>query len=124
MEALNLTTLIEFIKRIPSVNPSFASGIYDNGNWWIKFSLDIKHKLAWNVVQELGHVLNYLSLDERLPTLFYPVSAPPYLNGGPEVYLYWIIESTDTSFHPQLATEWLESRLPDPVDDIAEWDSD
>jgi hypothetical protein len=123
MEASNLNALIEFINRIPSVEESIASGVYANGNWWIKFSLDINNKLAWNVIQEFGHLFNYLSLDERLPTLFYPVSAPPYLNGGPKHYLHWIVESTDTSFSPQTAAEWLEGRLPNPVDDIAEWDN-
>jgi len=124
MESFDLSALIEFIGRIPSVNTAVTSGFYDNGNWWVKLSLDINHKLAWHVVQELGHVLNFLSVEERLPTLFYPVSAPPYLNGGPDDYLYWIIESTDPSFTPDTTAEWLKGRLPDPVDDLAEWESD
>jgi hypothetical protein len=33
------------------------------------------------VVQELGHVLNYVSVTEPLPTVFKPVSPPPYMNG-------------------------------------------
>jgi hypothetical protein len=32
-----------------------------------KFAIDIRHPLAWSVVQELAHVLDYLSVDERLP---------------------------------------------------------
>src|SRR5688500_17345460 len=67
-------------------------GQLDGGGWWVKFSLDISHRLTWNVVQELGHVLNYLSLNERLPTVFKPVSPPPYLNGGPAEFLSWVIE--------------------------------
>jgi len=39
-------------------------------------------------------VLNYLSLDERLSTVFMPVSPPPYLNGGVE-FLSWVIECRD-----------------------------
>jgi hypothetical protein len=50
----------------------------------VKFAIDIEHPLAWSVVQELGHVLNYVSLEERLPTVFMPVSPPPYMNGGPD----------------------------------------
>ena len=44
---IDFNTLIEFIKRVPSVNTSIASGAYDNGNWWIKFSLDINHQLSY-----------------------------------------------------------------------------
>ena len=113
--------LIDFIKRIPAVDTPVASGIYENRNWWIKFSIDIKHELAWHVVQELGHILNYLSLNERLPSSFYPVSPPPYMNGGPEEFLSWIIESNNPDFSPSNVKEWLEGRLPNPVDDIAEW---
>jgi hypothetical protein len=87
----------------------------------VKFSLDIDHKLAWNVVQELGNVLNYLSINDRLPTLFMPVSPPPYMNGGPREYLSWVVECRDESFTPEMAAEWLQGRLPQPVEDDSEW---
>jgi hypothetical protein len=87
----------------------------------VKFSLDINHPLAWRVVQELGHVVNYLSLDERLPTTFMPVSPPPYLNGGPEEFLSWVIECRDESFKPGTLQKWLAGRLPAPVEDESEW---
>ena len=96
----------------------------DDGLWWIKFSLDIEHSLAWHVVQELGHVINYLSLNERLPTIFYPVSPPPNMNGGPNEFLSWVIETTDKEFKPGTLAKWLEGRLPRPVDDLAEWSED
>jgi len=89
--------------------------------WWVKFSLDIHHPLAWNVVQEFGHILNYLSLDEQLPTVFKPVSPPPYMNGGPAEFLSWVIECTDKDFKPDTAVQWLEGRLPDPVEDSTLW---
>jgi hypothetical protein len=73
-------------------------------------------------MQELGHILNYLSLDERLPTVFMPVSPPPYLNGGPRDYLRWVIESKDEEFRPATCAEWLEGRLPRPVNDLEQWD--
>lgn len=104
---------------------AIGAGRFDDGNWWIKFSLDIAHPLAWSVVQEFACVLNYLSLDERLPTRFMPVSPPPYLNGCPADFLSWVIESSDPSFAPDTAAEWLEGRLPRPVDDATQWtDSD
>ncbi len=114
--------LIAYLKRVPAIDKNiFGSGHYQNGNWWVKFSVDISHALAWSVVQELGHVLNYLSTNERLPTVFMPVSPPPSLNGGPSEFLSWVIESSDPSFKPDLATEWLEDRLPHPVDDLTQW---
>ena len=67
-----------------------------------------------DAVVSTGHVLNYLSLNERLPTVFKPVSPPPYLNGGPAEFLSWVIECSDDSFTPSRATEWLAGRLPKP----------
>ena len=87
----------------------------------MKFALAIDHPLAWNVVQELAHVLNYVSLDERLPTVFKPVSPPPYLNGGPREFLAWVIECPRGRMGPDDVAEWLEGRLPRPVDDEHEW---
>lgn len=66
-------------------------------------------------------MLNYLSLNERRPTVFKPVSPAPYMNGGPADYLSWVIESEDPSFLPSQATKWLEGRLPRPVDDLTQW---
>lgn len=121
MESSNFDSLISFLYKVPAIQPGISQGIYEDKNWWVKFSIDISNNLAWNVVQELGHIFNYLSLEERLPTAFYPVSAPPYMNGGPADFLYWIIDSKDPSFTPDKAKEWLEGRLPDPVDDLEEW---
>jgi hypothetical protein len=53
--------------------------------------------------------------------MFYPVSAPPYMNGGPEEFLYWIIDSKEPGFSPDKTKQWLEARLPDPVDSLEEW---
>ena len=118
--------LIGYLSRIPPMEvnntPSggFGSGIND-GVWWVKFSISVDHALAWNVVQELGYVLNYSSVSDRLPTTFKPVSPPPYLNGGPRDYLSWIIECADKSMSPNSVAEWLEGRLPQPVEDEAAW---
>ena len=115
--------LLAYLQRMPSISGPIGSGKLNDGNWWVKFSLDIAHPLAWNVVQELGCVLNYLSLDERLPTVFMPVSPAPYLNGGPAEFLSWIIESKEPSFKPGTVAGWLEARLPRPVEDLAQWES-
>ena len=94
---------------------------FEDGNWWVKLSIDIGHALAWSVVQEFGYVLNFLSLDEPLPTVFKPVSPAPYMNGGPAEFLSWVIECTDQEFSPSLAAQWLRARLPDPLDDLTAW---
>ena len=119
-----LESLTTFLKRVPSVDGRIGSGFFDDGRWWVKFTIDIEHPLAWNVVQELGCVLNYLSVQERLPTVFMPVSPAPYMNGGPREFLAWVIESTNKDFSPATCVQWLEGRLPRPVDDAAQWKTD
>jgi hypothetical protein len=118
---MDFTVLEEFLSRVPSIAGPFGKGSDASGTWWLKFSIDIDHELAWRVVQELGHVLNYVSLDERLPTVFKPVSPPPYMNGGPREYLSWVIECDDPQFSPSRCAEWLGGRLPRPVDDLNIW---
>lgn len=112
--------LIDYLEKVPAMQKPISFGDED-GLWWIKFSIDIENQLAWNVIQEFGHVMNYLSLDERLPTAFYPVSPPPYMNGGPSEFLYWVIETKDKEFKPETLMQWLEGRLPRPVDDLEQW---
>lgn len=114
-------SLESFLRSVPGVHPSLGHGFENDGRWWVKFSIDTDNKLAWHVVQELGHVLNYLSVEERLPTVFKPVSPPPYMNGGPKEFLSWVIECSDPSFKPGTVAKWLEGRLPQPVDDIDQW---
>ncbi len=119
--------LIQFLRQIPAVDhndtPSqgFGSGDFDNGGWWVKFGINIEHRLAWSTVQQLGHVLNYLSLNDRLPTVLMPVSPPPCLNGGPREYLSWVIECPTGAMQPDKIAEWLEGRLPQPVNDETAW---
>src|SRR5215510_6024882 len=115
-------TLKKYLSRVPAISGGIGAGFGEEGYWWVKFAIDITHPLAWRVVQELGHVLNYLSLDERLPTVFMPVSPPPYLNGGPHEYLSWVIESKSDDFDPATCAQWLEGRLPRPVDDLQQWE--
>lgn len=119
-------SLLDYLARIPAVEtedtPSrgFGSGVGD-GIWWVKLSIAIDHELAWSAVQELGHVLNYISTTEPLPTIFKPVSPPPYLNGGPRDFLSWVIECPEEAMTPDTVAQWLEGRLPRPVEDEAAW---
>ena len=118
---MDFSSLETFLRRVPAIRDSIGSGTDEYGMWWVKFDIDIDHELAWRVVQEFGHVLNYVSLDERLPTVFKPVSPPPYLNGGPHDFLSWVIECENSDFAPQQCAKWLEGRLPKPVDDLETW---
>tara|TARA_R110002126_G_scaffold28337_1_gene94150 strand:+ start:147 stop:533 length:387 start_codon:yes stop_codon:yes gene_type:complete len=119
--------LLAFLEQLPAIHlpagrKSIGSGIEDGGVWWVKFGLDTEHPLAWRVVQELGHVLNQLSVDDRLPTTFMPTSPPPYLNGGGE-FLSWVITGADAEFTPGDCAKWLVGRLPRPVADLEQWDA-
>ncbi|MXR68429.1 hypothetical protein GNT65_07045 [Shewanella sp. JBTF-M18] len=121
MDDRAFTKLLEFLNRVPSIQGAIGHGSEDDGRWWVKFEVDITSPIAWQTVQEFGHVLNYLSLDERLPTSFHPVSPPPYMNGGPDEFLSWVIECHDQEFKPGTCAKWLEGRLPNPVEDLDQW---
>ncbi len=120
----DFNTLTAYVKRVPGIVGPISFGRFDDGNWWVQFSIDVDHPLACNVVQEFGCVLNYLSIQERLPTVFKPVSPAPYLNGGPREFLSWVIESKDPQFKPGTCMKWLEGRLPQPVEDVSAWPAD
>jgi hypothetical protein len=116
--------LVAYLRRVPAIRKEIHPGSNARGEWWVQFDIDIRHRLAWNVVQEFAYVLNNLSLTSVLPTVFKPMSPPPYLNGGPDEYLSWVIECSDRKFRPKRVREWLEGRLPRPVDDLSKWDAD
>jgi len=124
MDDRAFTSLSEFLSKVPAITGEIGTGAEEDGCWWVKFEIDINHQFAWHTVQELGHVLNYLSIDERLPTSFHPVSPPPYMNGGPEEFLSWVIECQDPEFRPGTCAKWLIERLPKPVDDLEQWASE
>lgn len=121
MDDRTFQSLEAFLEKVPGISTPFGHGNSPDGQWWVKFSIGIDNPFAWQVVQELGHVLNYLSLNERLPTVFKPVSPPPYMNGGPREFLSWVIECSDKNLKPGTVTKWLEGRLPQPVDDTNQW---
>jgi hypothetical protein len=43
---------------------------------------------------------------------------------GPKDFLSWVIESTDAELAPSECVEWLEGRLPTPVDNLDAWNDD
>ena len=116
----DFTALAEYLHRVPGIR-SVSKGRDSDPGWEIELELDLDDGLAWATVQELAYVLNMLSIEDRLPARFLPVSPPPYLNGGPREFLSWMIQSMRNDFSPKHCKDWLESRLPSPVQDRAEW---
>ena len=106
--------LTNLITDIPTICNPIKTGTHENGFWWVKFSIDTSNPLAWNVIQVFAYVINYLSISERLSTVFYPVAQPPFSADSMQECLEWIIESTSQDFLPNELAEWLENRLPDP----------
>lgn len=108
------------LARIPHVT-ILQSSLPAEPLFWVKLKIDLTAPVVWNIVQELAFVLNDLSAEERLPTLFMPVSPPPYLNGGPAEFLAWVIESRiEFQDAGQIAT-MLEARLPKPLENPEAW---
>lgn len=120
---MNFERLQQFFSQVPSVQADRIDAYGSDGQhaWWFKFQIDTTHELAWQTVQELGHVLNYLSTNERLPTQFLPVSPPPYMNGVAQDFLAWVIQCNHPDFGPDVICDWLEARLPNPVNDAEQW---
>ena len=115
-----LGQLRSFLEQIPAVEAVVVSDPAEP-YWWVKFRIDLHSALAWNVVPELGFVLNYISLTDPLPTVFMPVSPPPYLNGGPEAFLSWVIEARIPFLDAGNIADILSSRLPSPIDNLEAW---
>lgn len=124
MDEREFTRLIEFLEKVPAIHGAIGKGYDEDGRWWVKFEINIHHKFSWHTVQEFGHVLNYMSINERLPTSFHPVSPPPYMNGGPDEYLSWVIECNKSEFKPDSCAEWLIARLPNPVENVEQWSTE
>jgi hypothetical protein len=124
VEDAEFLPLKSFLEKVPSISGRIGAGAGTGDMaWWVKFTIDVADPLAWRAVQELAYVLNYLSVNERLPTVFMPVSPPPYLNGGVE-FLSWVIECRDRDCTPAVVADWLFGRLPRPVDDREKWKID
>ena len=120
---LSFDRLYEYFCKVPSVQKNLIDAYGTDGAqaWWFKFQINVAHPLAWQTVQELGHVLNYISKNERLPTQFLPVSPPPYMNGEAKDFLSWVIQCNHADFPPDVVCDWLEARLPNQVEDESQW---
>ena len=59
--------LLAYLRRVPAIETDdtrwggFGTG-EENGIWWVKLTIELDHPLAWNVVQEFGHVLTLVSV--------------------------------------------------------------
>ncbi len=113
----NIKTLL---KKIPCVR-FIATSKIGEPFWWLKFGIDINSKIAWAVIQELGHILNYISINDKLPVKFYPVSPPPYINGGPEEFLSWVVEPVIPFVDTNIIYDYLIGRLPENYDKDESW---
>lgn len=65
MESLSFDKLVEYLQRVPAIKGEIGPGGLEPTGWWVKFTIDVGHPLAWSTVQQLGHVLNYISVDDR-----------------------------------------------------------
>jgi hypothetical protein len=102
--------LIQYLTKLPGIVLPIGSGESEEA-WWVKFGERYRpcHPsvgLAWWCKSWM---------------VFMPVSPPPYMNGGPKDFLSWVIECDDLGFTPADCAEWLEGRLPRPVDDMEQW---
>ncbi|MFO0952711.1 MAG: hypothetical protein U0835_16495 [Isosphaeraceae bacterium] len=119
---VEFTPLLAFLARVPAIRPimpDLGPASNDDGAWLIKFQIDIAHPAAWATVMDLGYVVNWLSVHDRLPTVFKPVSVPPDMNGdAPADLLWWLIECWTPEFSPADLAAALEGNLcryPGPV---------
>ena len=57
MDERAFSKLIEYLERVPAIEGAIGKGADDDGLWWVKFSIDTNHELAWHTIQEFGHVV-------------------------------------------------------------------
>lgn len=100
--------LAAFLERLPGVSV-LAFELAPTTRWRVVIEICAGHELAWRVVQELSFVLNYISVSERLPTVFRPLAKG------------WSVESTLPHVDPRAIAQCLESYVPSP-EDPEDWD--
>lgn len=113
----DLAPMRDLLERVPGVAYLGGGGSVDRG-WWASFDIDIEHPLAWQVVQQLSHVLNFVAREEDLPTILTPLA--PTTIGGPKTSLSWAID-VGPDYPPAACAKQLEALLPAPVEDESEW---
>jgi hypothetical protein len=111
--------LVEYLRQVPAVDRDRIHTGADQAGWWIKFSIDVEHDLAWNVIQQFACNLN---VSDSAPAVFKPVARSPRFYGGPGEYLSWVIECKSPDLTPDLLAKDLEEGMPQPVDDRSKWE--
>jgi hypothetical protein len=51
----HFTKLPAYLQQVPAVDPTMGHGGDQSEGWWVKFTIDIDHELAWTVVQDRWH---------------------------------------------------------------------
>jgi len=41
-----ITLLKEFLSRVPAIEGKIDTGLLDDGCWWVKFTINVEHRLA------------------------------------------------------------------------------
>jgi len=97
---LSFDRLYEYFCKVPSIQKNLIDAYGTDGKsaWWFKFQIDVDH-----------------------PSQFLPVSPPPYMNGEAKQFLAWVIQCNHADFPPDVICDWLEARLPSPVEDAEKW---
>jgi hypothetical protein len=116
----NKLSVGKLIARFPHVE-WVSSRQEENGFWWVKFHLDLSKPTSSIIIQALAHILNGMSLNDPLPTRFFPSSSPPYLNGGPKEHLHWVIEPFSQKVMVSEIYTALDSTLLFDTASEAEW---
>jgi hypothetical protein len=115
--------LLESLRTVPAIHDPIGSGVGTEVRWWVKFGIDIAHPLAWNVVQELTRSELSVARGTAADRIHASLAAAVY-DEGPKDFLSWVIESTDSQFTPGDCAEWLKGRLPRPLSDPAQWNTE
>lgn len=116
--------LVDFLKKIPGIHNDIETGSDRENSWMVKFRIDPLHTLAWPVIQRLSCMNTVASANKGLPARFYPVSPVPGPNQAPDDLLHWVIEINDDTYGPGELQKWLEEKLPNPVEELAQWGLD
>jgi hypothetical protein len=107
--------LVDFLRQVPSLR-NFRRSAVDFRSWWVSFEIDLSLPLAWKVIRALALNLNNHSANMWLATVFKPIP-----DKRPDQPTCWRIESTDPLLDPAEVVQWLEMKLPTPLNDVDAW---
>jgi hypothetical protein len=93
----------------------------ESGFWWVKFHLDMNASASLIIIQALAYIFNGLSLNDPLPTVFFPSSSPPDMNGGPNQNLHWVIEPVGKDVSVSEIFTAIDSTLLIDVTSVEDW---